>query len=137
MSSKTRKEIEQLVEALDDVPITDEEARRVTTSLGIDVKAWAGDIQARVAAAQDAALANRVAEARVEYQRESRRLEARKAGPSDPVVQQQVLRDLLARVPADQQATLNWHKFQEATPEEVAELIRSLRHLLGDDDDEA
>jgi hypothetical protein len=40
--------IENLVEALDDIPVTDTEAREVVARLGIDVPAWADEVHTRI-----------------------------------------------------------------------------------------
>lgn len=139
MGSKTREEIERLNAALDDDDGDDDPPALRTDDLvgaarSIDVAAWANEIRARVAKAQAADLEARIAEARAGYERESRELSARKLGPVDPSQQDVVINELLARVPPDRQASLNWFNYERATVEEKAELIKSLRHLLGDED---
>ncbi|HWU85829.1 MAG TPA: hypothetical protein VN253_01035 [Kofleriaceae bacterium] len=52
--SESRQQIERLVEALDEEPVDDEEAKEAVAALGVDVKGLAASIRARVAAADAA-----------------------------------------------------------------------------------
>ena len=45
-------------------------------------------------------------------------------------------RALLARVPQGQSIAMHFLKYEEASDDELDELIRSLRHLLGEDDND-
>jgi hypothetical protein len=133
---KNRREIELLVDALDEEP---EESERddAVRRLGIDVKVWAAEIRTRVSSAAAAARQQRFAAARSAYESDLGRLAQRRVEPERSVEEQRrVLRGLLARAPAGAAAAVHFHKFEEATTEELAEMIRSLRHLLGEDDDE-
>jgi hypothetical protein len=134
--SKTRHEVELLLQALDDEPLTDEDARGAVRRLGIDTKAWAADIRKRVTAANEAERKERFDDAQLAYQEELERLNARRAEPARSLAEQRAeLKRLVARAPREMVASMHALKFDEATEEELAEMIRSLRHLLGDDEE--
>ncbi len=133
---KTQREVELLGQALDDEPVTDGDARDAVRRLGVDTKAWAADVRKRVAAANEAERRERFAEARRAYQSDLETLNARKAEPARSLAEQRAeLKRLIARAPREMTASMHAHKFEEASEEEVAEMIRSLRHLLGDDEE--
>ncbi len=130
--SKTRREIERLVQALDDEP-DEAEREEVVRRLGIDMKAWANDVRSRVADAAVKARQDRFAAARSAYEADLAALARRPAEPQRSLEEQRrVLRTLVARVPDS--AAVHFHKFEQATVEELAEMIRALRHMLGEDD---
>jgi hypothetical protein len=134
--SKTSREIELLVKALDDEPPTEDDAREAVKRLGIDTKSWADDIRKRVAAANDAERKERFAEARRAYRSELETLSTKKVEPARSLAEYRAeVKRLIARAPRDMAASVHAHKFEEATEEELAEMIRSLRHLLGDDEE--
>jgi len=125
-----------LGQALDEESVTDDEARDVVRRLGIDTKAWAAGIRKRVAAANEAERKDRFEEARRTYISDLEKLNTRKPEPARSLAEQRaVLKRLVARAPREMAASMHAHKFEEATQEEVAEMIRSLRHLLGDDEE--
>lgn len=133
MSDKTRRELEFLADALDDVEPTPDELAGTTSRLPVTPAKWATDIRARIAAADEADRRARFEQSRRSYRDEVRALEARKAEPVRPLAEAQlVLKELLARAPMGVSA--NFLKYENATPEEVAEIIRALRHLLGEDE---
>lgn len=126
-SSKTKKQLENVVDALDDVPIEPKDAAKVVAQLGIDVNRMAANLRAKVAAAA-------IADARAGYAREIERFERRKAEPKRPRAEQLVvMHALLAKAP--QNVAMHFHKYEEASDDELAELIRSLRHLLDEDEE--
>lgn len=132
--AKFQQEIESLFDALEDEPITDGEVRDVVTRLGVDVKAWATEVRERVAAASDGERKERFDDARNAYRGELQQLNARSQEPARPLAEQRALvKRLLARAPQGTTASVHAHKFEQATEQELAEMIRSLRHLLGDD----
>jgi hypothetical protein len=132
---KDRREIELLVEALDEVP-DDADAAEAVQRLGIDVKSWATEVRALVATARGEARKRQFAEAAASYQRESDALGARSKGsPRSKEEQQHILRRLLDRAPKSGANAVHFLKFEEATSDELAEMIRSLRHLLGEADE--
>jgi seryl-tRNA synthetase len=134
--SKTKREIELLVKALDDEPLTDQDAHEVVRRLGIDTKAWAADIRKRVVDANDADRKERFEVARRAYTSELEQLSARKPEPTRSIAEQRAeVKRLLARAPREMAASVHAHKFEQATEEELAEMIRSLRHLLRDDEE--
>jgi hypothetical protein len=47
--------------------------------------------------------------------------------------QMAIMKSLLARAPTN--TAIHYHKFEEATADELAEMIRALRHLLGEDEE--
>lgn len=133
--SKERREIELLVEALDAVP-DDAEGREAVERLGIDVKSWAAGIRDRVAAAAAEERRRRFAGATAAYETDLAKYGRRAAEPKRSREQQQRLfRELVARVPTAEAVSVNYHKFEEAADEELAEMIRAVRHLLGEDDE--
>jgi hypothetical protein len=76
------------------------------------------------------------ASAAAAYQEDLERFARRPAEPTrSRDHQQRYLRELLARLPAGQAASIQFHKFEKATDEESAEMIRAVRHLLGEDDE--
>ena len=139
-NSKTRTEIERLVEGLDEVPVGDAEGQETVKRLGIDTKAWADSVRAKVTAAETAQRQARFAQAEHDYLADVKRLEAQRSEPARTVEEQRrKVKALLARAPRVMTVSMHFHKFEEATAEELAEMIKSLRHLLGeqgnDDDD--
>ncbi len=136
MSSNSRKHLEHLTEALDDVPIDDHDVARTVGQLGIDVKSLAEELRQKVKDADAAERRQRIDAARAAYAREVERLERRKAEPRRPREEQLVVfRALLAKAPA-QGLAMHFLKYESASDDELAELIRSLRDLLGEDEPE-
>lgn len=134
MSEKNRREIELLVEALDDVDPTPEQIAETIASLPVTPEKWAAQVRARVAAAQEAARKARHGAYQTGYQQERARYEARKPEPALPLPELQlVFKNLVAEAPHEVRA--NFHKYIDAPPEELAEQIRALRHLLGKKDE--
>jgi hypothetical protein len=132
--SKRRREIEALVEVLDDVPIDQEHAREKVAELGIDVKSMAARMREKIADADAADRAKRIQVARVAYQAEVDRLARRKPEPKrDRDAQIATFKALVAKAPPAA-VGMHFHKYESATDEELAELVRTLRHLLGEDD---
>jgi hypothetical protein len=137
MSDRKKKDdIEALIEALDDVPVDDQEGRDAVRRLGIDVKTWAGAIRQRVGAADEADRARRFDEARRAYKEDAARYDAKKAEPKRSIEESRAaMRALMARIPREGAAAVaHFHKFEEATEEELAEMIKALRHLLNEDE---
>jgi len=134
MSEKSKHELELLDEALDDVEATPEQIASTMSRLSITPDAWAAEIRARAETAKEAARKARLQAMRADYKRELEHYEARRAEPVRSKAELQVVfRDLIARAP--QAISANFHKYEDAPPEELAEQIRALRHLLGVDDD--
>lgn len=135
MSDKNKRELELLDEALDDVEATPEQIVSTMSRLSITPTAWAAEVRARADAAKEAARKARLQAIRLGYQQEREHYEARRAEPVRSNAELQVVfRDLIARAP--QAVSANFHKYEDAPPEELAEQIRALRHLLGLDDDQ-
>jgi hypothetical protein len=136
MSSSTKKDIERIVEAMDDEPIDDDKAKETVAALGIDVKQMAAGLRAKVAAA-DAADRKRTFEAaQAAYAAEVERLERRKHEPKRSRDENLLaFRSLLAKVPPERVA-MHFLKYEAASDEELEELLRALRHLLGEDESE-
>ncbi|AKU97419.1 hypothetical protein AKJ09_04083 [Labilithrix luteola] len=134
--SKSRREIEALIEALDDAPIDEEQARETVSQLGIDVSELAGRLRMQVAQADARERETRIHEARKAYAAEVEALERRRISATQSRDEQLTMfRALLSKVPP-QQVAVHFHKYESATDEELAELIRALRHLLGEDEPE-
>ncbi len=134
MSEKTRRELDLLEAELEEAEVSDEEVAAATAQLAISPKDWAAAVRAKVDAALSADRTAKIEQARAGYQADLRRLQSRAAEPSNSLAGQQlVMKELLARAP---EARVAYLKFEQATPEELAEMIRSLRHLLGDDEPE-
>jgi hypothetical protein len=123
----TKKQLSDIEEALDDAPIDPKDANETVKRLGIDVKSMAANLRAKVANAD-------IADARTAYAKEIERLERRKMEPRPRAEQLVVLQSLLKRAP--QAVAMHFHKYESASDEELAELVRSLRHLLGEPDEE-
>jgi SOS response regulatory protein OraA/RecX len=135
-SSKTRKQIEDVITALDDAPIDDETANETVRKLGIDVKTLAQELRAKVADADAIDRKKRIDDARTAYAQELERLERRKTEPKRSREDQLgVFRALLAKAPP-QGLAMHFHKYESASDEELDELIRALRHLLGENEPE-
>jgi hypothetical protein len=134
--AKKKQEIETLIEALDDVPIDEAEGREATKRLGIDVKKLAGSIRDRIAVADGTDRARRFDDARQVYREHAARYDAKPAEPRRSAEEQRaIVRSLVARVPRESApAVANFHKFEQATEEELAEMIKALRHLLNEDE---
>jgi DNA-directed RNA polymerase specialized sigma24 family protein len=133
--SKPRQELALLAEALDAIP-DEGEGRDAVQRLGIDLKSWAADIRGRVAAAIAEERRRRFASAAAAYQGDLERYARRPAEPTrSRDHQQRYLREIMARVPAGQAASIQFHKFEKTTDEEIAEMIRAVRHLLGENDE--
>jgi hypothetical protein len=135
MGRKTRRQIENLVEALDDVPVAVEDEARDVRSLGIDIPALAKKIRAKVEEADAQDREHRYHEARKAYASEVDRLE-QQPDPAklDRAALRATFRALMARVPRGTQLAAHFHKYESARDEALVEMIRSLRHLLGEDD---
>lgn len=130
---KERREIELLIEALDDVPDA-AEGEEAVRRLGVDVKSWAASVRARVAGANAEMRKHHFARAAASYEKDLAALARRPAEQKrSRTEQQRILRDLVERAPST--ASVHFHKFEEATEEELAEMIRTLRHLLGEADE--
>lgn len=135
MSETTKRELELLDEALDDVEATPEQIASTMSRLSITPAAWAAEVRARAEAAKEAARQARLQAMRLSYQQERDRYEARRTEPLQSKTKLQVVfRDLVAMAP--QAVGANFHKYEDAPAEELVEHIRSLRHLLGLDDDQ-
>ena len=135
MSDKSRRELQLLDDALDDVEATPEQIAATMSDLAITPTAWAAEVRARAEAAKEAARKARLEAMRLGYQQERDRYEGRRAEPVRSTTELQlVLRDLIAKAP--QEVSANFHKYEDAPAEELAEQIRALRHLLGLDDDD-
>lgn len=122
--SSTKKKLESLAEALDDVPAE-------PTAGGHDIAGLAAKLRAQVAAADARDREARFQKARAAYAAEVEALERRRIATRPRAEQLVIYEALLQRAP---QAAMHFHKYASATDEELAELIRSLRHLLGDDE---
>jgi hypothetical protein len=118
------------------VPVDEQEGRDAVKRLGIDVKKWGGAIQQRVAAADEADRVRRFDDARRAYSEDAARYDAKKAEPKRSIEESRaVIRALMVRVPHEGAAAVaHFHKFEEATEEELAEMIKALRHLLNEDE---
>ena len=94
-------------------------------------------LRAKIAAADEAdRRKKRIEDARAAYAAELERLERRRQEPRRPRDEQvSILQALLARAPGGNVA-IHFHHYESATDDELAELIRSLRHLIGEDDSE-
>lgn len=134
MSDKNKLELERLDEALDDVEITTEQISSTMSRLSTTPAAWAAEVRARAEAAKEVARKERLQAMRAGYHQESARYEGRRAEQVRSKTEMQaVFRDLIERAP--QAVSANFHKYEDAPPEELAEQIRALRHLLGLEDE--
>ncbi len=133
MSDKNKREVELIDAALDDVEATPEQIAATVARLPATPTAWAAEVRARVAAAKEAARHSRLQALRTGYQQERERYEVRRVEPVKSKAELQlVLKDLVARAPRE--IAMGFLKYEDAPAEELAEQIRALRYLLGDDD---
>lgn len=126
-----------LADALDDAddPVDDAEAQAFTRRIGINVEALAASFRARVAAADAEDRAKRFSEAQGAFEAESASYTTRPREPRRSLEAQRAeLSRLAARIPKDAPVSMHYLKFDEATEDELAEMITALRHLLGDDE---
>jgi len=134
MSDKNKRELELLDDALDDVEATQEQVASTMSRLSTTPTAWAAEVRARVDAAKEATRKTRLQEMRLGYQQERERYEARRTELVQSKTEMQlVFKNLLAEAP--QAVSANFHKYEDAPPEELAEQIRALRYLLGKKDE--
>lgn len=112
----TKKQIESLIDALDDVPV--EPQNEGVASLAAKLRA-----KVRFADATDA------------YAEELARLEAKKHAAPNRSANLAAMKQLLARVPAQQHVAMHFLKYESASDDELAELVRALEHLLDDDEE--
>ena len=100
------------------------------------MKALAAKLRAKVADADTALRQKRFDEAKVAYHDEADRLKRRAAEPKRSRKElEAIFQGLIAKAPPEAVA-MHFHKYETATEEELGELIRTLRHLLGEDDSE-
>lgn len=126
-----------LADALDDAddPVDDAEAQAFTRRIGLNVESLAASFRARIAAADADDRAKRFAEAQRTFEAESASYAARPREPRRSLEAQRAeLSRLRERIPQGSPASVHFLKFEEATEDEVAEMIKALRHLLGDDE---
>ena len=100
------------------------------------MQTWRNNFARRSGRAADAAdeRKKRIDEARAAYAKESERWSSRKPEPKRSRDEQLVVfRALLAKAPP-QALAMHFLKYESASEEELAESIRSLRDLLGDED---
>lgn len=135
MSDKNKRELELLDEALDDVEATPEQIASTVSRLSTTPAAWAADVRARAEAAKEAERKARLQQMRLGYEQERERYEARQTERVQSKAEMQlVFKNLLAEAP--QTVSANFHKYEDAPPEELAEQIRALRYLLGKKDED-
>jgi hypothetical protein len=132
MSNKTRRELDRLEDDLEHAEMSQEELAAAVANLPVSLKDWAAEIRAKVNVALEAERSAKNEQARAAYKADLARLHCRPVEPSKSFMAQQlVMKGLLARAP---EASVAYLKFEEATAEELAEMIRSLRPLLADDE---
>jgi hypothetical protein len=136
MSDPKKLELERLVDALDDEPIDAAAEQQAVKRLGIDLKKWATSIRARVDAADRTDRAERFRAATQAMEVASDRYDAKRAEPVRSLEDARAeFRRLSARMPRERAAaSVHFHKFEEATAEELAEMIKAIKHLLGEDE---
>jgi hypothetical protein len=135
--SKAVRDVELLGRALDDEPLTDDDARDAVRRLGFDTKGWAANVRKRVAAASEAERKERFERHQLAYESDLARLNATRPEPARSLADQRAeVQRLIAWAPREMAASVHAHKFEQATEDELAEMIRSLRFLLGEKDEE-
>jgi hypothetical protein len=134
MSDKDKRDLRLLDEALDDVEETPEQIAATTARLSVTPAAWAAEVRARAVAAKEAARQVRLQAMRDGFRQERDRYEALEPEPVLSEAEMHlVFSDLLAQ--ASEAVSAHFHKYKNAPPEELAEQIRALRHLLGKKDE--
>jgi DNA-directed RNA polymerase specialized sigma24 family protein len=128
--------VEAILDALDEEAVDETAAKALVQRLGIDVKKWTGTIRQEIEKADREDRVQRFDAAKRSFEAESARYSAKASEPKRSLEAQQIeMRSLLARVPRDAAAAVHFHKFEEASAEELAEMIKALRHLLGEDEE--
>src|SRR5262249_32953239 len=118
MSDKTRREIELIADALDEVEPMPEEIAAAVSELPVTPAAWAAQVRARVTAAQESARQAKLQVLRSGYTAERDRYEARRAEPVKSKAELQlVLKNLVARAPRE--IAMGFLKYEDAPPEEL------------------
>lgn len=134
-----QRDLERLFDALDDEQEGDaDEAKDLVSRLGINVAKWSEAIVAKIAAADKIDREVRFQIAASAFRNESRRYESQGAAvPMSIDDSRQLLRQLLKQIPPASAVTtsLHFHKFEEATVGELAEMIRAARFLLSQHDE--
>ena len=130
-----REKIESLIALLadeDDLP-TSEEARERVTAMGLDSDEVAASIKERIERHIALATEARIATAAEGYERAAAKLASR-AEPLRPRDEQlAILRGLIDRA-GPRAVAVHFRNFEEATDQDLAQMIATLRHLLGEDD---
>lgn len=137
MSKKKSEELQRLVDDLEDAPLDDEAVRAINERLGGDISQMAANVRAMIANADARDRAERFQEARRAYAAELERFDRRPLTPRRTRSEREAtFRALLAKAPAQAAVAMHFHKYESATDEELEQLIRALRHLLGEDEPE-
>lgn len=127
--TKSKKQLDDLVDLLDDLPVDDDEAARAMAAHGIDANAWASEV---------AAMVRQKTFERWEAERQADLARRASLRQKEPIrgreSQLGIFRALVARAPEG--FAMHFHKYEAAPDEELAEAIADLRELLGDDETE-
>lgn len=125
----SRRSIDGLLDSLEEEPIDEQDGRESCAALGIDVEGFAKETLALVKALEREERQRRFAEA------DARRLQETAALPTagnSPLPSSAEMIATLRSLMAQAGPELSFHamKFEEARPEELAEMIASVKHLL-------
>lgn len=122
-----------VVDALLEGEVDESEARNAVKALGIDVSALAMRLKAQV---DDQDRLDRAARfAQLEAERQTDLLRLRTTDLVEGASRQRMLGMMTSLIQkAGSSASVHYMKFEEATDEELAEMIRSLKHLVSDGD---
>lgn len=125
--------VDNVLDALDDEPVTDAEVRETLAELGYDAKSGAASMRAHIEARLKEERRTRLAEAENRRLIEVARVQNLPAEPVLPRHEQiAVLKGLIGR--AGPQVAVHFMKYESATPEELARMVAELRYLLEDED---
>ena len=128
---KAEDRAQALVDAVLDGPVDDAESRAAVQELGIDVASLATRLRAQVAAQDKHDRAARLAQ--IERDRQAALSKLRAGELVEGASRQKMLTIMTNLIQqAGPSASIHYMKFEEATDEELAEMIRSLEYLLTD-----
>jgi hypothetical protein len=125
-----KNDLERLENIIEGLIGDDENVPADATAHGIDFEKWGEEIRANAKTYAEAE--RRVREEETAKQRE--RAEARlRARPAEPIrsrpEQLAIMRELLQRT-RPEEVSAHFHKFEQATDEDLARMIGELRHLI-------
>jgi hypothetical protein len=125
-------ELDLLLDALENDRPSKEEAEAAVARLGINVKSFAAEVRGNLMRADETQRVQRLARAQDAYERERAEFSRRPNEPIRPRVEQERILKTLIKRAGEAGVAAHYQKYEGAHDEELAAMIASLRHLLGD-----